>query len=78
MPRRRSLRAELNNSHPAAHAASLGDVVYDLITTVNAQRAVIAALLAKLDGDSGVGATDYVSTLALPAAVKLPEDRKNA
>lgn len=48
----------LNKSMPAAQRAKLGDVLNDLITKHN-------ALLAKLDADTGVAATDYVATLAV-------------
>lgn len=79
MPKFRSHRAELNNAYPAAKAASLGDVIYDLIGTVNDLRAANAALMAKLDAAgvtvTGLG-TNYASTITLPAAVKLPEDRR--
>lgn len=57
-----------------AQSLSVGNRV-DLIRELDTLRAELddirteyAALLAKLDADSGVGDTDYASTLALPAA----------
>lgn len=61
----KAIQDELNRAMPAAKAAHLGACLYDLIKQHN-------ALLAKLDADVGVSATDYAATLK----VKLPEERR--
>lgn len=53
-----NLQDELNRMNPAAGHAKLGDLLVDIITKHN-------ALLAKLDADAGVSATDHVATLKL-------------
>lgn len=53
---KRDLEDELNRMAPATDHAKLGTLLEGLITSHN-------ALLAKLDGDTGVNSTDYVSTL---------------
>jgi len=55
-------RRDLSRLAPAARDADLGQVVLDLITTVNAQRTTILALTAKLDADAGVTDTNYTAT----------------
>jgi hypothetical protein len=52
------LVADLNRSDRAADNVKLGDVLRDLIANFN-------ALLAKLDGDTGVNATNHAATLAV-------------
>lgn len=49
---------ELNRCMPAAAHAKLGDLLAEIITKHN-------ALLAKLDADTGVAATNHVATLAI-------------
>ena len=58
-PLRRNVQDELNRSSPAADHAKLGNVLADLVAQVNAQRAVITALVAKLNADAGVTDTNY-------------------
>jgi hypothetical protein len=65
---------QLNRAMPAMRDAALGDVVVDLIATVNALQADLTALrtrynaaLAKLDADGGVTDTNYVALQAMPA-----------
>lgn len=53
-----TVEQQLNRSSPAAADAQLGTTIKDLITNFN-------ALLAKLDGDAGVSATNHVATLAV-------------
>lgn len=60
----KQIAGDLNRMNRAAANAKLGDVLADLIVSHN-------ALLAKLDTDSGVSATDHAATLA----VKPPEAR---
>lgn len=66
--------ADLNRLTPAARDAALGQVIADLIAQNNAlvadlgtMRTKLNATLTKLDGDTGVAATDYNSTNAMPA-----------
>lgn len=66
-------KARLNRESPALAAAKFGDVTYDLIAQVNAQQAVIEALVAKLNADVGVSDADY--SAAGLVAVKKPEER---
>lgn len=51
----------LNRLAPATSKAKLGDVVADLIAAYNALATKYNALAAKLDADTGVAGTDYVS-----------------
>lgn len=53
-----NLKDELNRCMPAAAHAKLGDLLDEIITKHN-------ALLAKLDADTGVAATDHASTLRI-------------
>ncbi len=69
------IRDHLNRMAPAAADAKLGDIIYDLIKAHEAQETRMAALLAKLDADSGVTDTDYASTLGGPITVLPPEAR---
>lgn len=55
---------ELNRSMPAAARAELGAWQQEMTANFN-------AMLAKLDGDAGVSATNYLATLR----VKPPEER---
>lgn len=59
-----TVESQLNRSNPAAADAQLGTHLKELTDNFN-------ALLAKLDGDTGVAATNHVATLA----VKKLEDR---
>ena len=72
----RNLQDELNRMTPAAHYASLGDVVYDLINMVNQQAAKINELLAHLDtaNVTGIGNAN-AATYGITGTVLLPEDR---
>jgi len=54
----RDLVHELNNSMPAAFHADLGTTIQTIAVQFN-------ALLAKLDADTGVTATDYAATLRI-------------
>lgn len=57
----------LNRMAPAAFTAELGQVLDDLITQHN-------ALLAKLDADTGLDDSDYVSTLKItPLSERQPQ-----
>lgn len=53
-----NLKDELNRCMPAAANAKLGDLLDEIAVKHN-------ALLAKLDADAGVAATDHVSTLRI-------------
>jgi hypothetical protein len=53
-----NLQDELNRMNPSASHAKLGDLLTEIIADHN-------ALLAKLDADTGVAATDYLSTLRI-------------
>lgn len=81
-----AIKDHLNRMSPAAKDALLGDLIYDMLTTLNAMvadqatmRTRINSMLTKLDADGGVTDANYNSTLAIPAltavAVKPPEQR---
>lgn len=53
-----NLKDELNRMNPASAHAKLGDLMDEIITKHN-------ALLAKLDADTGVAATDHAATLRI-------------
>lgn len=55
---KRNLKDELNRMAPATDHAKLGTMLDEIITGFN-------SLLAKLDADTGVNATDHVATLKL-------------
>jgi hypothetical protein len=58
----RNVQDELNRLAPAAAHGGLGDIIYDLITAVNANITALKAIAAKLDADTGVTDTNYAST----------------
>lgn len=60
----RNIPDELNRLSPATSHAKLGDVIADLITTVNKVVADNVALTAKLNADAGVTDTNYATTAA--------------
>ena len=74
-PTRVNIANELDRSSKAANKARLGTILYELIAAVNAQNAVIKALVTKLNADAGVTDANY-SSAALKADVKLPEQRR--
>lgn len=57
----RNVQDELNRLAPAAAHSGLGDIIYDLITAVNANITALKAIAAKLDADAGVTDTNYAS-----------------
>ena len=57
----RDVRNELNRLAPAAAHGGLGDILYDLITAVNANTTALKGIAAKLDADAGVTDTNYAS-----------------
>lgn len=66
---------DIGRINPAARSAQLGQVVADLIATVNALSVDNAAmlvkhnaLLGKLDADAGVTDTNYAALHSAPAA----------
>lgn len=66
---------QLNRMMPAARDVQLGSLLNDLVYQINAviadnvaTRAKLVSLLAKLDADAGVSATDYGSTQTPAAA----------
>ena len=50
---------KLNKIAPGAAEVGLGSIIDELITMVNTQRAVINALVTKLNADTGVNDADY-------------------
>ena len=61
-PSTRTPQARLNNSSPAANDVGLGDIVNELINTVNTLRADHNTLAAKLNADAGVTDTNYATS----------------
>lgn len=72
---------DISRTAPALSQAQVGQVVLDLLATTNALVADLTALrtkynavLAKLDADGGVTATDFAATqaMAAPTAKTVP------
>jgi hypothetical protein len=61
----------LDRSNPAAARAKLGSTLNDLIAAHNDLATKYNALLAKLDGDTGVASTDYVATVGPAESVEV-------
>jgi hypothetical protein len=64
-------QGKLNRSTPAASEVRLGDIINDLITTVNAVVADNVAMAAKLNADAGVTDTNYAVTAAAVTVLSL-------
>lgn len=73
LPNTKGKADRLNRSMPAASAVKLGNLLNELIATVNAQRDVITTLVTKLNADAGVTDTNY--TAASLKAVKTLDQR---
>lgn len=68
----------LSQMNPAAADASLGPVIYDLVTEVNRLQVALAAALAKLDAAAVATVAALGTTNAAgytPIVVKKPEER---
>lgn len=52
-------RQKLNRTTPAAADVKLGDLLVDVVTQLNALRADVTTLQAKLNADAGVTDTNY-------------------
>jgi hypothetical protein len=69
LPNTTGVADRLNRLAPATNKAKLGTVLAELIAAVNAQSAVIKALVTKLNADAGVTDANY-SSAALKADLK--------